>query len=343
MYRTEQVKKAILAQKEYEYNVGQQRTSVDLGSLDDGEHQVSVVLDPKLNVEFPYVFNVSIAANLTTQVGDTAISPEDLEQLKAYSRDRVKFMEESSVKVCKTASIGARSADAMHLLPVNMIDGNIGKRSFWAADCRPAWVILDLGSTRSVGAVAFRGEENGPNIPSEYKIEISDDQDEWREVISKKQNSRYQDIVFFPQLENARFVKFTADRTTQGGLLMLDSLEVIGQEGLASARKYSGDYEKLIWDAQTRGYPYLRFSWKSKPNNFAENEILRNNSIFVSLVADGGEYVYSIKPNEGEYYSAAGQFMSRYITEVYFDLTGIPSSAYISQMSIIPAYNLLKK
>ena len=340
--KTDLARKIIKDQKEYVYTVEKTFLPEDLNVLDrNSKHQLTIHLNPKLHVELPYVIEVSATAipgsfpNLRTNLS------EDIETLlRRYSTGRTQYHKNSKISVCKTASLGARSADAMHVLPKNMSDENIGPRSLWMADCRPAWVIIDLGSTQSIGAVAFRGIPKGPHLPGDYTISISQDGQEWKEILSVKKNNLYERIDKFPSIEQARFVKFTSLQTTQGAMLMLDELEVIGEDSVEVAGIYKNNYEKLLKDSHSAGSYFIRLSWDTIPNNFQETERLFNNSIFMPYNIDGIRTSYTFEPNEGEYFSATGQFLSRYITDLHLDFSGLPSSITIHEVRILPKYKI---
>ena len=340
--KTAEVKDILDAQKESLYPEGKSFSTQQLTKLDEaGVHQMSITLSPKLHVEIPYTIHITATARPSiSTVQATLLSTDQTRALERYAISRVNLLQQTKVSVCNTAPLGARGAPAMYLLQKNIIDGNIGKRSFWMADCRPAWVQLDLGNTKRIGAIAFRGEQNGPNIPAEYFVETSVDGKTWSKVLVVNENVQYQRIDRFTQVHEARFVRFTANRTSLGGMLMLDELEVFDEEGMDVLDYYSSDFESLISDSRTHGPPSLRFSWTTDPNNFAPHETLFNNSFFVPLQADNLEHTYTIQPNENEYYSSPGQFLRRFITEIHLDATGTASEIDISSIKIVPTYTL---
>ena len=55
---------------------------------------------------------------------------------------------------------------------------------------------------------------------------------------------------------------------------------------------------------------------------------------------DGIRTSYTFEPNEGEYFSATGQFLSRYITDLHLDFSGLPSSITIHEVRILPKYKI---
>jgi len=340
--KTAEVKKILSAQKESLYPVNKLLPAQQLAALDaTGIHQMSIKLSPKLHVEVPYTIHITATARPVVPAEQALQLPADqIHALERYAASRVSLLEQTKVSVCNTAPLGARGAPAMYLLQKNIIDGNIGKRSFWMADCRPAWVQLDLGSKKRIGAIAFRGEQNGPNIPAEYFVETSVDGKTWSKVLTVNENIQYQRIDRFPEEHEARFVRFTAKRTTLGGMLMLDELEVFDEESMDVLDYYSSDFERLIDDSRTYGASSLRFSWATDPNNFAPAETLSNNSFFIPVQTDNSEHTYTIQPNESEYYSSPGQFLKRFITEIHLDATGTASEIDISSIRIVPTYTL---
>lgn len=332
MDKTKKAREVILNQKEYSYIVNEV-IDHSLENKEKKEHDVTIKLDPPLHVEIPYVMELTVSANAKENTAN---------ELTAYVQDRIDFLNNAKVSVCRTVPIGSLSRPAMHLLPGNIIDGNIGLRSFWTADCRPAWVEIDLGRAKEIGALAFRSNPGeSTNIPGDYYIETSLDGKTWEKIVDVLKNDAYQKIDVFPKIVTARYVRFTVVNTNRGSLLSLDELEVIGKDGVAIAASYNHDFEKLIRDSYTSGL-FLRVSWQTEPNNFTSDEQLANNAIYIPFIADGNNHTYILRPNENEFFSYPGQFLQRMITNVSVDIVGVPATVTIDSLKIMPKYKMTR-
>ncbi|MDO8658522.1 MAG: discoidin domain-containing protein [Candidatus Levybacteria bacterium] len=341
---TADARRVLTSQKAYDYEINKELISEDLKTLDKkGTHQASIMLNPQLHVEIPYKIEVSVNTSSLSKPVKSNITESKEKALETYALNRIDFLRNSKVSTCKTAPLGTLGNPAMHFLPDNVIDGNIGNRSFWAADCRPAWIMIDLGKEKRVGAVAFHGSKNGPNLPGDYTILASLDGKSWNKIIAVNKNTSYQKIDKFSEIAKARFIKLSVDQTSHGAMLMLDAVEVIDEDSLPVLDFYRNDFEKLIFDSFQFSPGVLRFSWETDPNNFMAEERLAQNSMYTPLIMDGEEHIYTFEPNENEFYSASGQFLDRYITKLNFDLTGLGLSATISKVKIIPRFPIADK
>lgn len=341
---TEKMRKVLLSQSEYNYPVGKVvQTGNILSSMKNTEQKVHLDLKPDLHIEIPYQYEITARAYPSSGVDIASMNIDKRKLLEHYVTDRMDFLKNVSVTVCDTAPAGSQGKPAQPLLPKNIINGNIGPRSMWAANCRPSWVQLDLGKEKKIGAVVFRAPKNSPTNPSDYTISVSNDSISWKDVVSIKQNSLHQRMHVLQNPETARYVKFTVTNTTQGAMLTLDALEVLDETASSLGQYYKDNYESLLADSLTIGASYMRFEWITDPNNFAADEVEANNSYVLPLILDGQTHTYTIEPNENEYFSAPGQSLKRFITDINLDFIGMPTTVEVDSIKIVPKFPLTKE
>lgn len=337
--RTEEARKVILNQREYAYPLKKKVETLSKQELaKKGEHQVDITLDPKLHVEIPYKFEVSMRARRLSGSSSVDYTPIQKAFLETYARNRINYLEIVEVTVCATAPAGSQGKPATHLVKEHLVDGNINSRSLWAADCRPAWIVLDLGRVKRIGAIGFNGIDVGPYLPSDYTIFVSMDNKEWEKVVTVDRNELPQRIDKFPKVATARYVKFEVGQTSQGGMATISEIEVFDEASLPVLEFYGNDLSKLIEDSRNFGQGYMRFSWETDPDNDPPGKELVNKSTYVPIKLDGFEHRYVVEPNEGEFYSSGGQFLKRFITSLHLDFVGPPSSIEVTSVRAIPKF-----
>ncbi len=340
--RTEEAKNVIFGQRSYTYSVNK---SVNTSSVEDLEekdgHQIDIDLNPGIHVETPYVYEITV--NTTPFLGRTLedYSASKIAALRNYTTDRLDFLKNVKVSVCATAPAGSQGKPATHLVKKHITDGNISSRSLWIADCRPAWVILDLGKTKRVGAIAFNSLSIGPHLGTDYLISLSNDGETWTDVISVEQNDKAQRIDKLPEVVGARYVKFTVMQTSEGGMATFAELQVLDETSLPVLEFYGDDFEKLIKESRNFGSAYMRFSWQTDPDNDPPGQELVNKSTFIP-VATSGYRTYTIEPNEGEFYSGGGQFLKRLVTSIHLDFVGEPANIKVLSVKAVPKFFISK-
>ena len=312
--KTAETRKIILSQREYFYPI---KSWLD-------EEGLSLQLDPKLHVEIPYKIEITLSA-----------FPALGTFVDSFVADRLDFLKNTKVSVCATAPMGSSGTPAMYLLPNHLIDGNLGGRSLWTANCRrPAWVVLDLGRQKRIGAIAFHGRPNSPSLPSDYTVSVSNDGDSWQEALAVDGNTLNQRIHKLPKVTTVRYIKIEVNETVRGGFLELDELAILGEEALSVLDRYGNDFERLINDSYNKT-PFLRFSWETDPYDSEPEK-----KVYLPIVADGLSRSYIVDPNESEVYSAQGFFLQRYITDLTIEFLGPLSKTYISSVKIVPRFKI---
>lgn len=296
----------------------------------DGKESVdfSLGLKPKLQVEFPYRFTLTLAAFSNNDFESSDI-------LGAFARERDKFIKSAKVDVCATAPAGSSGSPAMHLTPAHLTDGALGGRSLWTANCRrPAWIILDLGEIERLASFAFHARAGSPGTPSDYTIWASKDREVWESILTRNLNTSHQRMERFPFLVKARYIKFEINDTIRGGFPEFDEVMVITQEAASVLDKYQDDFETLVKESYGES-PSLIFSWKVAPTDSEQEKY-----VYVPINPDGRLHSYSIEPNESEVYSLPGEFLGRFIEGINLEFSGSLSKIQIVSLKIEPKYKI---
>jgi hypothetical protein len=331
---TSVVRKILASQKEDLYSIDTSVTSLPFASLQKmKKHQIDIALKNPIHVETPYEYEVTLS-------GTPSNIQENDERLSSYARDREDFLKNMRVNVCKTAPVGSAGTAADYLLPKHMIDGNFGRRSLWVADCKPAWLLLDLSAEKKIGGIAFYTGDNATNIPFDYSIETSTDAHTWRQAANIKGNTSIQRIHLFENAISARYIRITVTQTTEGQMTMLDEVEPINENDVSLAREYRDDFRKLVHNSYDYGTGIMRFFWETEPNNWQPEETIDKNSFYVPFTLDGSQQTVLIEPNENEYYSTSEQFLKRMITKLHVDFTGQPGEIYVESVKVKPKYSV---
>lgn len=101
--------------------------------------------------------------------------------------------------------------------PQSLIDTQLSGDFYWQADVvdlEPS-IVLNIGSTREINAVAWEGEVNGNSIPRDYSLSVSLDGDTWTTVHTVTKNTLSSRIDSFPSIA-ARYVKISVSSTSLG-------------------------------------------------------------------------------------------------------------------------------
>jgi F5/8 type C domain len=121
----------------------------------------------------------------------------------------------------RSASASSHERGWYNSPPANAVDGRADTR--WASDWSDdQWLTVDLGAARTVGRVVLSWEAAHARS---YRLEVSPDGTQWREVFTTSAGNGGQDVVSFTPIE-ARFVRMTGmQRATSYGYSLYE-LEV---------------------------------------------------------------------------------------------------------------------
>lgn len=119
------------------------------------------------------------------------------------------------------ATASSHETGANNLPPRNVLDGNLSSR--WASDWSDnQWIQVDLGSVQRIGRAVLHWESA---FGSGYRIELSNDGTNWRNVFSTSAGDGGDDVVAFTP-QDARYLRMTGtQRATRYGYSLYE-LEV---------------------------------------------------------------------------------------------------------------------
>jgi acyl-homoserine lactone acylase PvdQ len=124
----------------------------------------------------------------------------------------------------KTATASSYERGAYNSPPANAVDGNPATR--WASDWSDSqWLQVDLGSVQQVGRVFLRWETS---YAKGYRVEVSADGSQWRQVFVTTEGNGVTDNVSFTPTD-ARFVRMTGTQRGTNYGYSLYELEVYPQ------------------------------------------------------------------------------------------------------------------
>lgn len=332
--KTDKGRKILSTLTNFTYNV---QGNISTDTAESGNKSYTLDLLPKLHVEIPYDIIVSLTANPDTVTQQSSYSAQKLQAIGAYTKDRIEFQKNTKISVSATAPMGGvEGRPAMFLTAKNLIDGNFGRKSLWVGNSRPAWILLDLGQRKTIGALAFH-TMSPADIPSTYTIEVSEDGKQWKEVTRVRGNASKQQVVVFNPVEG-QYVKFTVLETAQGTFASFDELEVLSREGSRVAQYYRDNFEQLLLDSNLYGgSAFLKLSWTTNLNTSTDPS---GNSIYVPVILDGANHDYIFSPNENEHFSLDNELFIRTIDSLSVSIVGLPTQASLSQIKIVPRFSL---
>ena len=103
-------------------------------------------------------------------------------------------------------AVTASSVEKKTVEEYRAVDGNPKTR--WASQFNDQqWFMVDLGSVKKVGRVVILWEKA---YGKRYKIQLSTDQKQWKDVVTKTDGKGGKDTLKFPQ-QDARYVRFAGD------------------------------------------------------------------------------------------------------------------------------------
>lgn len=338
---TNKVRNELLNQKNY---------SVVLGEKVLNNYTSSGFRGPLTDIPYDAVIKYS-SAPLAINKGKRANS-EKFQTLVMYSLQRNEYLKNSKVKTAYTMS--QREGEPFyHVLPSNLLDGNIGNRSLWIADTFEPWVEVDLGKEKNIIAVSWGSVENTTRIPATYKILVSSDGKNWQKVIDVKKSSVTSKIDKLSNPVNARYVRMEIDTTSGGDFVSLDEFEVIDNSSSKILDLYS-DRDILFNDAinifdfisseddlefmQNSGLNtfWAKLVWETNKTTSIENNQIK----YFPVTLDFFNQKIVVEIPEGEVYSGSGNFLNKYLSRISLSFVNGPYNLVINSFSLAPRIKL---
>lgn len=318
--RSEEVYRYHAAQKEERYDALEFQRE---GSWYTVELAVSAPVELRKYYTLRYT-----AAPAYKKSGSSVISDDHLSAIAAYSRD-IAALKNARVKVCKT--MGPEKEPFYDFRGSNIVDGNLSKRSYWWADCRPAWVEVDLGEEREIHGFAWSSINAKDAAPRNYYYEVSNDGKKWETVSEVRANQSSSRIDLLNGPIKAQYIRFTIVETEYRAMAIVNEFVPIFSEFSPVASSYQSleevynDIYSYVDSVSTSQIEQLNSAeasviwakvvWQTKPENSIPEE---ERTYYIPLFADGSPHEYTFEIPESEYYSVQGQFLDRYITAMTF-------------------------
>ncbi len=296
-----------------------------------------------LPVEFPYTATITLKVNLGQAKGK-GIEAKKFDALLKYMKSHKIVHDAIQVDVCNT------SGKRVMYDPNHLIDGNLGTRSVWHADCGPDWFIIDLGSVYPVSGFILGGLTDDTLNPSNYYYEISRDGRKWEKVFRVENNKKWEMMDRWPMVYNARFIRVTVLTTQRGGFVQLNEAEPVLETASdvfsiwKTRSKLMDDFYHVIENANGEqilaiqqvedSYIMLRFFWQTNLTGVPEE----TTSFYFPVKLDDQYHTYTLPIYESEAFSWHGHFLKRKIEHIGIDINKFPGDINIESIQLKPLY-----
>lgn len=313
----------------------QKATNITPLLQNDGNGTYEAALADNSPVEFPYIIDIRTSLSMDRNIKNNPIAPfteKQFTSLLSFMPEEQDFINNTKVTVCKTMD-NQINEEFHNYTYAHIADGNIQERSTWWADCRPAWVIFDLGHEEKISGFGWGSYNVLDNVPRDYEYQISPDGQSWHTILTISGNSRPERLDELKNIVSARFVRFMVTETIKRGMLSLNEFSVIPENVNDIFSAYSS-YQAIFSDMYTFWYKisqeqlntaksadrlvaWIPFSWKTSPQNIVSTTDQR---YYIPMWVDGIMHEYSFELPESELYSGPGQFLKRRITNLTFSM-----------------------
>ncbi len=249
-------------------------------------------------VDFRYQVTLTYSATVQSQDVDAKH-----QALTDFSVALTTLKEHATISVCKT--MGAETEPYYDLRKELLLDGQLNNRSYWWADCRPAWLVIDLGSDMAIHGALWTSLTNPDAIPRNYRYDISNDGQTWKTVFTKKGNTQNNRIDQFDHAAHARFIRLWIDETSYRQMAVINEfVPLIGEAGYITS--FYQDVPTLFHDMYARNWASV--VWTTSPDNGVPPV---DRTVYFPLATDGAWHEQTVVLPESEYYSVANQFLKR--------------------------------
>lgn len=339
--KTEEARKAILNQREYDLTVSKKS---EKGSL---AFETTPFIGPP--VELPLNLKINISSSISFLTGEDPNS-QKFRALTDYVIERKNYLDSVRIKTSITMS-QRENEPFFHVMPRNLIDGNIGFRSFWIVDDGITLITADLGQIQEIDAILWGSQKGSPRIPATYLYQASSDGKNWETVKEVKNYSKENSIDRFDKPINARFIRMNIQTTSKGDYALVDEFEVVGAKG-KSVLDYYTDRNLLLNDslnmfqfldsqsdldyALTSGldFYFAKLAWDT---NLTDR--IAHDQFWYFAYPLGQENAEIIVPiREGEIFAGPAQFLNKKITGIEINFGKVPFNVNINSLKIVPRY-----
>lgn len=300
-------------------------------------------------VELPVDLKLNLDSSVTAQAGANPNSGK-FRMLADYTVERKKYLD--TVKIKTTITMSQRENEPFfHVLPSNLIDGNIGPRSSWIVNDAVTWITADLGEIQEVNAVAWGTGENSSRMPASYTLEVSNNGIEWTKRKEVKNNTKAHVIDAFDEPIAVRFVRMNIRTTSKGDFALVDEFEVIGPKGKDVLVFYK-DRNLLLYDSLNL-FQYmsnqsdldyaiqngLNFYWaKLQWDTNLTDPIAHDQFWYFPYPIGKNNIELTIPIRDSEIFAGPGQLLNKKITSIKIYFGDTPFDIKINSAEIAPRY-----
>ncbi len=301
-----------------------------------------------VNVETPYDLQVTMASSLGNFIYGKSPNERLFKALVDYNLDRKNYLDTAAIKTAPTMSQRPEEP-FLHVVPENLIDGNVGERSSWIADAIPAWMQVDLSKEIDVYAAAWGSQPGSTRIPATYSFFSSNDEKTWTEIKTVKNNSKPSAIDIFDKPIRARYIKMVIDTTDSGDFAKIDELEVISSVGKDILTFYN-DRDKLLDNSRNMfqflssqedlnylikkglNFYWAKLLWETNTATLGGN----NQFLYFPYSIDRMNQKIIVKLPEAEIFAGPGQFLNKHITSIALDFGEVPFIINVINLQLLP-------
>jgi len=195
----------------------------------------------------------------------------------------------------------------------NAVDEEI--RTWWSAQTGDAgeWLMIDLEENCAVNALQInfadqntRIFDNSLKLCHQYLISASDDGNEWREIVDKRNNHQDvpHDYVELDRTENARFIRIENVSTPAAGKFALSGLRIFGKANgaapapvtqlLAQRDAHDPRQVKISWTPASDGIGYVVRYGTAPDRLFHHFQVFDHHEIKINSLNSAVPYYFTI-------------------------------------------------
>ncbi len=303
-------------------------------------------------VETPYLAEINMSSSFGIFKQGSRPDSKKFRALVDYSIDRARYLKTAKVNTANTLS--QRPGEPfLHVLPENLIDGNVGERSSWIVDAVPAWIKVDLGRELNVAALAWGSQPGVGRTPSTYTYSASLDGINWEKVLEISNNKKDSRLDILDGPIRARYIKMDLHTTQTGNFALLDEFEVITDGARAVLNLYISR-DQLLKDfldtfsfmASYDDFAYAKkagldtFWAKLRWNTNKDSPKQNSQELYFRFKVQLQPQEVRVKIPEGEIFAASGQMFDKYLTEISLEFGELPLNIDVFLIKLVPQLSL---
>lgn len=281
----------------------------------------AIIVDTTNTPPVDFRYNLSVEYEASPSLANSSAILKDNQQvqaLSAFSSKIASFLSDVRVSVCLT--IGDEREPFYDFRKELALDANLSNRSYWWSDCRPAWVVLDMGSQMTFAGAVWASLSQGDAVPRDYHYDVSRDGKIWEQVIGVKSNEEKSKIDVFPKPVGGRYLRLWVDETAYRQLLIINEFVPLFPETVSLFKYYQHlpelyDDVYMLWDkaAGTNATSWMKIIWTTNPDNTVP---MADTTLYMPMLTDSMPHEMRFELLESDYYSAQRQFLKRKLANI---------------------------